>query len=339
MMKDQDIHIEAQLLFLKQVGDLIPSGNSLVAELADLLEVSTDSAYRRLRGETPLSFGEIMKLCRTFQLSFDAITGISSDSVTFRYQPNGNTRENFIKYLDGIRNNLEILSKSKNSKIIYAAEDIPVFHHFQFPLLTSFKLFYWMKSVMNLEEYSSTKFSANVPGSEVTGICRQLNELYYSIPSVEIWTELTVNSILKQIQFYWESDLFEDRTIALAVCEDLIHEMESVRIQAEKSTKHTNEKELALNNGNFLLFLSEVEIGNNNILAMVNELKTLYISHFTYNLISTNSKIFCGETEKWLDNLTRKSVQISGISEKQRYRFFSDVNKTIESLHKKIRLE
>ncbi|MFH2142561.1 MAG: hypothetical protein ABIJ97_09075, partial [Bacteroidota bacterium] len=312
---------------------------SLVNELSDLFDISNDSAYRRLRGETALTFDEIIILCKKYNISFDFITGLVSNSVTFKYEPNGNTKEEFKNYLSVICNDLEMLSKTKNCKIIYAAEDIPLFHHFQYPELASFKLFYWMKSVMNVPEYIESKFSPDIIDNEILDLCKKMDDYYRIIPSVEIWTELTINSLIKQIQFYWDSGLFADKKYALSVCDCLKLELENIMKQAEKSTKFINDREMLINEGNFTLYHSEVEIGNNCILASVSDNRTVYLSHFTFNFISTTGKSFCDETEKWLNNLIRKSILISGVSEKQRYQFFSAAVKSVENLKKRIENE
>ena len=52
-----DLHI--QVSFLNMVKEKTDPHVSFVDELADLLSISKDSAYRRLRGETLLSFEEI----------------------------------------------------------------------------------------------------------------------------------------------------------------------------------------------------------------------------------------------------------------------------------------
>lgn len=338
-MKEKKTEVSPQLNFLYHIADIIPSNCTLVNELSDLLEISTDSAYRRLRGETALTFDEIIILCNKFNISFDFINGLASNSVTFRYGNNGKTKAEFVDYLTSICNDLELLSKTKNCRIVYAAEDIPLFHHFHYPELAAFKLFYWMKSVMNIEEYNDKKFHLSAVDDETLNLCKKMDSFYRSIPSIEIWTELTVNSVIKQIQFYFDSGLFADRKTAFEVCDFLILELENIQKQAEKSTKFADERELLINQGNFVLYNSEVEIGNNCILAAVNENKTVYLSHFTFNFIKTTGKTFCDETENWLNNLIKKSVLISGVSEKQRYQFFSATIKSVENLKKKIENE
>ena len=59
-----------QLQFLRKIEDIIPSNSSLVYELSDVLEISIDSAYRRIRGETALSIVDVIKLCDHFKISW-----------------------------------------------------------------------------------------------------------------------------------------------------------------------------------------------------------------------------------------------------------------------------
>jgi len=54
--------------------------------IEELLNVSTDSAYRRIRGETELSFSELQKICGNYNLSMDNILNYKSNhSVLFHY--------------------------------------------------------------------------------------------------------------------------------------------------------------------------------------------------------------------------------------------------------------
>ena len=63
-----------QITFLNRLKVLIPPNDSLVPVLADLLENSPDSIYRRMRAETALTFEEIKLICNHFKISFDLYT-------------------------------------------------------------------------------------------------------------------------------------------------------------------------------------------------------------------------------------------------------------------------
>jgi hypothetical protein len=58
----------AQQLFFKHIKSLLPQHISLADTIADVLNISNDSAYRRIRGETQISLEEIKKLCEKFKI-------------------------------------------------------------------------------------------------------------------------------------------------------------------------------------------------------------------------------------------------------------------------------
>src|ERR1051326_3736751 len=90
----------AQTELMQRIKEMLPPNISFVDELGDLLGVSNDSAYRRIRGETALSIEEIALICKKFKISFDTFIN-SSDAglVTFSYKPLSSTTESFRLYL------------------------------------------------------------------------------------------------------------------------------------------------------------------------------------------------------------------------------------------------
>ena len=66
-MAENDI----QNQLFNQIKDRLPENLSLVDEIADLLEISNDSAYRRIRGDKALEFEELGKLAKHFKISLD----------------------------------------------------------------------------------------------------------------------------------------------------------------------------------------------------------------------------------------------------------------------------
>lgn len=331
------INSSAQLDFIQRIKEVIPKSYSLVDELADLLQVSNDSAYRRIRGETSFTIDEIVSICNRYKISFDSFSNNNTGSVSFNYRPLGNDENSFLSYFKSLRNDLKKIESFEDKHIVFAAEDIPIFHYFNFPELTSFKIFYWNKSILNIPSLDKKKFDPSWPSKELQEIVKDILDLYMKIPSTEIWTDETVNSTLKQIEFYWESGIFQKKEDALTVCHNLEQMITSLQKQAELSTKFISESQRAKYENNFSLYNCEVTVGNNCILATMGDLKLTYISHHTLNTISTANSNFCEETDLWLKNLIKKSVLISGVSEKQRYQFFSKIQANVDSLKAKIK--
>ena len=74
---------QLQQAFFNTVKSTIPSHISMVDSIAEILNISYDSVYRRIRGEKPLSMSEIKKLCDHFHISLDQVLQLESDNVVF----------------------------------------------------------------------------------------------------------------------------------------------------------------------------------------------------------------------------------------------------------------
>ena len=311
---------EQQKKFFRLVEAILPKNASLADELADVLEISTDSAYRRLRGETLLNINELSILCSRYNISFDSLNSLVSDTVTFGYINIEPTTDSFYNYFDRIYIELSKLNKAGNATIIYSAEDIPLFHLFNFPELARFKLYYWMKSVINVPELNSKKYSRDVVSDSFIELGQKMRDEYYRLSSVEIWSELTIYSICKQIQYCWEAGFFESKNDLEAVNSELMQLLEQVKGFAENNKKFTS----TINsfNQNYQLYSCDFKLGNNCIFITQDEFKTVYLTFNTLNSLNTSNKSFCADTERWLNVLIKKTELISGVSEKQRNRFF-----------------
>lgn len=322
---------EIQLSFLNKVKQAVPANVSLVDELAELLSTSNDSAYRRLRCETLLSIDEIALICNHFKVAFDTHSQANANTVTFNYFKIEGKAENFTKWLGGLRNNVTRIESVKGSSILYAADDVPIWHHFFDDRLTAFKIFYWLKSIVNDPFFSDKKYDPSLISEDLIAIARETLSSYNQTDSVEIWSEDTLNSTLKQVEYFWESGFFADKKDALAICDLIQDEVDFLQRRAEKESK--------LEDGsvkNFKLYHSEVMIGNNSILVNFGTNKIAYVSNNTFNMMSTTTPEFVEENELWLKNLIRKSILISGVSEKQRNKFFRILKQKIDQLKERI---
>lgn len=327
--------IKVQLKLFEAIQRCIPGSISLVDEVSDLLEISTDSMYRRLRGETSLTVSEIVKLCNHYKISFDSLNNTSSDAVTLNFH-RINDEESYIAYLRSIYEDVVKINKHKNKETIYAAKDIPLFHDFSFPLIASFKVFYWMRSILNLEPYQGMKFDSECINDEIRELGKEIYDEYSQMPTSEVWTEITPVGLLRQIEFFWDSGIFKSKKDALAICDEVVEEFSIIEKQAETGRKLDSKRNIISDDNSFKLYWSEIEFGNNCILIDIEGDKTVNMVFNTFNRLSTNNKLLCDEIEKWLRNLIKKSTLISDVSEKQRYQFFRRVYDKIDNLRDKI---
>ena len=91
-----------QELFFEEIKSKIPSTTSLVEEVAELLNVSSDSAYRRLRLKTLLTFQEVSILASHFNISVDKYLNATERMASFSYKTLNETSYDFLEYLKSI---------------------------------------------------------------------------------------------------------------------------------------------------------------------------------------------------------------------------------------------
>ena len=311
-----------QEVFIKHLKQVVPSNVSLVDDIADLLKISNDSAYRRLRNETELSLDETYKICKHYRISVDSVFSNKGDSVTCNYIKLTDSSENFENYLTSLLTQLTRLQKSEDAKIIYAAEEIPIFHSFFSKELAAFKLFYWQRSVLNIPAYQTKKFDWDVISDKQLELTHKIHQTYLQIPSTEIWTDETINTTIKQIEYYFESGAFKEKEDAILILLELKKMAQAVNGYAEDENKSKNTS--------FNLYNSDLVIGTNCIHVTLAGSVMSYISFNTMNSLTTSNHQFCEEIEHWMKNLIKKSTLISSIAEKQRFQFFSKAYKAID---------
>lgn len=328
-MASKKSEFEMQEVFIKHLKQVVPANVSLVDDIADLLKISNDSAYRRLRNETELSLDETYKICKHYKISADSIFSNKGDSVTCNYIKLTDSAENFESYLNSLLTQLTRLQKAEDAKIIYAAEEIPIFHSFYSKELAAFKMFYWQRSVLNVPEYQSKKFDWDSIPDKQLQIAENIHKTYLQVPSSEIWTDDTINTTIKQIEYYFESGAFKEKEDAITVLLELKKMMQAINSYAENETKSPT--------STFSLYNSDLVIGTNCIHITVQGAVYSYISFNTLNSLTTGNQQFCEEIEHWTKNLIKKSTLISGIAEKQRFQFFSKAYKAIDASIERIK--
>lgn len=311
-----------QIEFLKQVKEKLPADVSLADEISELLNVSMDSSYRRIRGETALTLEEAKILSLKFDISLDQLIRQSANSITFNYVSINPASYTFEQYYTNILKSIQQIDDGEKKEIIYGAKDIPIFNLFQFPELAAFKIFFWMKTVMNFPGMENKVFSPAEVDSKIIQLGQRILQIYIRIPTIELWNEETIVSTLKQLEYSYESGVIktkEDVCLLYEKLEALIHHIQR---QAEYGMKFMVGKEPVEKDGNYKLFINEILLSDNNIFVKKDNLKATYIPHNAINFLVTTHKKFGEDTDLWLTNLQKRSTLISTVSEKERNKFF-----------------
>jgi len=320
----------AQLRFFQHIKALLPPHLSLVDEVADVLKISNDSAYRRIRGEKPIAFEELQKLCGHFKVSLDQFFHLNSDAVIFTAKTASDGLFDYEQYLQDVLRHLQLMSSFPHREMYYLNKDIPIFHHFHFPELAAFKSFFWMKTILHYPQYAHQSFHPQkVLNEKLLHLGRQIAEAYYNIPSQEIWNVENINSTIRQIEYYRNSDVFTSKEDVAAIYDCLQKTVDHIERQAEAGCKFAAGTSGSNRPTGYKIYINEFILGDNTILALLDDRKITYINHSVLNYLVTSDQSFCNYTHQHFRNIIRKSTLISEVGEKERRRFFNNIREKI----------
>ena len=313
---------DLQIQLFTLIKNRLPPHLSLADEVASVLDISTDSAYRRLRGEKPLLLDEVGKLCARYSLSLDSLLQLQSDGFVFR----GNFLQpedfRFDSYLTSYGQQLKNITNFERRKIFFLAKDIPPHHHFHFREIAAFKHYFWMRTIINAPQALRQKFAMTDYPDELWELGRSALNYYNQSDSVELWNMETLNSTLRQIEYYEAMGLFAHEaeiTLVYNKLEQLILHIEKQASAGYKFEPHDAVKKPL---STFQLYYNEVILGDNSVTVLLNDTKMVYITHSVFNFMGTTDVRFCNNTYLHIQNLMKKSTLISHVSERERASFF-----------------
>ncbi|HLK30589.1 MAG TPA: helix-turn-helix domain-containing protein [Puia sp.] len=326
-----------QQVFFQHIKNNLPQHLSLVDEIADILNISTDSAYRRIRGEKPISFDEIKKLCSHFKISLDNLFQLNSDSYVFTGTLINNTDFNYDKWLQSC---LEIIRKVKTYQphhMSYLAKEFPFFYYFLIPEIAAFKSFFFMKSILFYEEWKGARFSVKDDYSKYHEVWRDLSKTFATIPGTEIWNVETITSTMRQIEFYHATGAFRSDDDVICLFEKIQKMLDHIELQAEYGVKlFFGQQPTTANGAPFNLYLNELIMGDNMQILQLGNKHFTYLNHTILNYMMTTNEKFNAYMKKTMDVICTKSIPISVVNEKERLIFFNSLRTKIETAKQKI---
>lgn len=319
-----------QSQFFQLVRSQLPPHKALVDEVASLLGISNDSAYRRIRGDKPLAIDELGKLAAHFHISLDQLLQLPADALLFTGKPLAATQPTLEGWLSNMLAQLQLMNSFAHRHLYYLLKDIPPFYHFQISELAEFKMFFWRKSILHDDSLKGVRFRFGEPlYQECRPICERIVQLYNQLPTTEIWNVESLNSTLRQIDFYRESGAFATPSDARLLYQKVEELIDAIEYQAEAGVKcvlrQPNPAALP-----YRLFVNELILGDNTLLVQLDSVRLTYLNHSVLHFLGTRDEEFNEFMFANLDNLMKKSTLVSGVGEKERSQFFNALRHNIQ---------
>ena len=327
---------QSQEFLFRRIKELLPVNASLVDTVAEILHISSDSAYRRIRGETPVILDEARELCQKFNVSLDQLLQAESNSILFQNIRVNTHDYKYDIYLDDMVTKLQYTGSFQQKELIYRTKDIPIFHNFYFQPLIAFRYFFWMKSIVQHPDFIDREFELNCVSRETENLSRQLLSEYNKIPSTEIWNTECINAIITQIDFYKDSGYFVSAADIKTVYDSLEATFLHLKNEVEYGCKFIPGENPEEKNSNFIFFYNRAMLGDNTILVVTDQVKTAFINYDGLNYLQTSDQSFCNFLGEDLHKQMKRATIISQTSEKQRNIFFGILLSKIQDRKKRL---
>jgi hypothetical protein len=325
--KEMSEHIQQNLF--NSIKTTLPANLSLVDEVADTLNMSIDSAYRRLRNEKLLSIDEVATLCRKYNISIDALMLLKSNSVIFLNSNADTVDISFNQHLKNVLSQIQQLAYVPQSLMIYFAKDIPLFHYFQFNELATFKFYAWTNTILKSNDHIKKFSLKKLISAENKKLCKDIMDAYISFDSNEIWSLETINSTIRQIEYCKESMLFEDETDISLLYAQLNELITHIELQCNTGLKISKLNKQVDGTSKLKIYYNPIILGDNTILMEINGGLKVYLNHSILNYIYTSDELFCTNTKKSLQTIIQHSTLISESGSKERNKYFNVLRKEI----------
>lgn len=326
-----------QVEFLQFVQNRIPHHLNLVDSLGALLGIGSDSIYRRLRGETALSFEEAQLIASHFGVSLDAIGIDALNRVDFDAGHPIESAADYAHYSQRLVSRmLQIEQGNKPSHMFYLAQDFPLFYIYLFPQITRLKSYYWGRSILALPEFQHVSFGQYTIPKERSEVGLGVIRSYSHLDSSEVWTSQSFLGTLKQIQYCWDTGLISELAEALAILKEMDDLVEVIRTQSEAGKK-LNPLTRQATGAAFHLFITELNVGNNAVFLDRGDTKHTFLSFNTFNFIETTNRAFNRQTEKWIHQLVRKSSKIEPGATSVRDQYLAKLHRQVDAIRQAIR--
>ena len=328
---------QIQSEIFRQVKSKLLANQSLAETIAGLLGISTDSAYRRIRGEKPIALDELQVICAHFNISLDSLLQIQNNAFLFFGRNIDHETFNFEEYMNDILRNVSRFNTVSERMFYYECKDMPVFYHYHSFELAAFKYFFWMKTILKFPEYKHKGFSFEDYPADIFAIGRKILQEYIKLPSVEIWSDECISTTIWQIEYFRSTNCFRSSAEVLLIYQRLLEALDDLEKMAADGRKFNVYGDEAIEGGSFELYNNAMMLGHNTMLFESEKAAAVILNHSVVNYVMTTDRRFCDYIGRDLKNMMRRSTCISRESEKERNNFFRKMHDKIHSRMKLIR--
>lgn len=322
--------------FIRYLKDKAHNNASFVDEVASILDIGYDAAYRRINSKTNLTLEEGIKLAKHYKVSLNNLFVVGNqNSILAELSPPIHNKEGLEIWLKESYNTVIPLTKLKDASIIYSAKDIPLFHTLKDSYLSRYKIYVWLKDVdtqMTQKKVTFDNFIKTIPKSLLDSAFI-LGEVYKDINITEIWNNTTINGSLQQVLYYFEAGSLS-KELALLICTDIEDVIRHVEMQAIQQSLIGSKNKSIYN-----LYVNDIHTMSNTIMVKTPYQKVFFTPFTVISYFKIDHQPTCELMHEFFEKQMSISKLLVNSGEKDRSLFFNRMHQKINKLRERILLD
>jgi hypothetical protein len=319
--------------FIQYLKSKAGNNSSFVDEIANVLDIGYDAAYRRINSKTSITLEEAVKLAKHYKISLNNLFEVGNqNSIVTELSPPIHNKEGLELWLKQSYNSVFPLTKLKSASIIYSAKDIPLFHTLKDSYLSRYKIYVWLKDVdseMSRDKISFDHFIKDIPPTLLENAFK-LGEVYKDINITEIWNNTTINGTLQQVLYYFEAGALS-KELALLICNDIEDVIRLIEKQAIQQCLFGSKNKAIYN-----LYINDIHTMSNTIMVKTPHQKVFFTPFTVISYFKIEHQPTCELMYEFFEKQMSISKLLVNAGEKDRSLFFNRMHQKINRLRERI---
>ena len=313
-------------IFVERILNKISPHLKPVDYLMDILGLSRDSVYRRLKGEKSFTFHELLKLSADLGVSIDEIsaTVYAVDSPELVSGQGESGDKGIIDAFKHLYNLVANHIDRQNTELIATINDILPTTAFSEELIFRFLYYKWMHQTRKIP--MDFPFSNIVVPNELISYCNRYQEMVMAAKNMTLIIDSgIIRNLIADIQYFYRRRLITDEELAL---------MKKVTISFLKTEIGILQKAPVDDGRRYNCYLSTLFVGSNTMYSFYDDVEESNFWVYSVYPVTTTDPGQCRLHRKWLDSLKRYSTLISAANEIALAKYMSDQNELIMDMDK-----
>ncbi|HFS67533.1 MAG TPA: hypothetical protein ENK67_04900 [Flavobacteriia bacterium] len=307
---------------------------SFIEEVAEVLDINYDAAYRRINNKTSLSLVEAIKLATHFKISIDnqiLSQNLDQNKLIVRDSADMSTFEGIENYFDAFLNNQKTIENKNETHIIYNAKDLPLFYFAKDPLFAKFKIYTMLYLFNKNFSQENITFNSFILPKSLEEKVKKFGEIYYEFDITEIWNNNILDATINQILYFYELKIILYNT-AISLCDKLIQIIKQIEKDSFSGVRNNTSKSV-LN-----IYNSPLLLLNNNVVIQTKHKNILLLPYILAKYFYIEDQRFIHKYINIINEELKLATLLSKAGVKERLTFFKMKYKTIEKAKQHIEL-